>query len=60
MPLERRAMKAVQTKQYGGEEQLEIVEVAKPAARKRQVVVRVFATSLNPMDLKLTSGICGQ
>jgi NADPH:quinone reductase-like Zn-dependent oxidoreductase len=49
-------MKAIQTKQYGGEEQLELVEIAKPNAGKNQVVVRVFATSLNPVDGKLTSG----
>src|ERR1700739_3403978 len=49
-------MKAIQTKQYGGEEQLELAELPKPAARKGQVVVRVFATTLNPIDLKLTSG----
>ena len=49
-------MKAIQTKQYGGEEQLELVEVPKPQARKGQVVVRIFATTLNPIDVKLTSG----
>jgi NADPH:quinone reductase-like Zn-dependent oxidoreductase len=49
-------MKAIQTKQYGGEEQLEMVELAKPQAGKNQVVVRVFAASFNPIDGKLTSG----
>jgi NADPH:quinone reductase-like Zn-dependent oxidoreductase len=49
-------MKAIQTKQYGGEENLELVEVAKPQAGKNQIVVRVFAASLNPIGGKLTSG----
>ena len=49
-------MKAIQTKQYGGEEQLGLVEVPKPQAGKGQVVVRVFATSFNPIDVKLISG----
>ena len=49
-------MKAIQTKQYGGEEQLEVVEIAKPKAGQNQVVARILATSLNPIDGKLTSG----
>jgi NADPH:quinone reductase-like Zn-dependent oxidoreductase len=51
-----RAIKAIQTKQYGGEVQLELVEVPKPQARKGQVVVRIFATRFNSIDVKLTSG----
>lgn len=49
-------MKAIQTKQYGGEEQLQLAEVPKLQAGKGQVVVRIFATTLNPIDVKLTSG----
>lgn len=53
-------MKAVQMKQYGGEEELQLVDVAKPTAGKGQVVVRIVATSLNPIDLKRTSGAMKQ
>jgi NADPH:quinone reductase-like Zn-dependent oxidoreductase len=49
-------MKAIQIDQYGGEDQLKVVEVAQPKAKKGQVLVRVLATSFNPIDLKLSSG----
>jgi len=49
-------MKAIQLKQYGGPEQLVLTEVPKPQAKPGQVVVRIFATSFNPVDPKRTSG----
>jgi NADPH:quinone reductase-like Zn-dependent oxidoreductase len=49
-------MKAIQMKQYGDENQLELVDVPKPKAEKRQLVVRILATSFNPIDPKRTSG----
>jgi NADPH:quinone reductase len=49
-------MKAIQIKQYGGEEQLEMVEVPKPRAGAGQVVVRIVATSFNPIEPNRTSG----
>jgi NADPH:quinone reductase-like Zn-dependent oxidoreductase len=49
-------MKAIQTNQYGGEEQLKIVDVAQPKPGKGQIVVRMLATSFNPIDWKKTSG----
>lgn len=49
-------MKAIQINQYGNEEQLAIVDVAQPKAGKGQVVVRILATSFNPIDPKRTSG----
>lgn len=49
-------MKAIQIQQYGTEEQLRIVEVSKPHAGEGQVVVRIVATSFNPIDPKRTSG----
>lgn len=49
-------MKAIQTNQYGGEEQFNMVEVGQPKAGKGQIVVRVLATSFNPIDMKRTSG----
>jgi NADPH:quinone reductase-like Zn-dependent oxidoreductase len=53
-------MKAVQLKQYGGEEQLEAVEVPKPEAAAGQVVVRIAATSFNPIDPKRALGVMRQ
>ncbi len=49
-------MKAIQTKQYGGEEQLEMVEAPKPRAAAGQVVVRIAATSFNPIEPNRASG----
>jgi NADPH:quinone reductase-like Zn-dependent oxidoreductase len=49
-------MKAVQTKQFGSEDQLEMVEAPKPRAAAGQVVVRIAATSFNPFDPNRTSG----
>jgi NADPH:quinone reductase-like Zn-dependent oxidoreductase len=53
-------MKAIQIKQYGGEEQLELVDVPQPQAGPGQVVVRVMATSFNPIDPKRASGVMRQ
>jgi NADPH:quinone reductase-like Zn-dependent oxidoreductase len=53
-------MKAIQIQQYGGEEQLQMVEVPKPKAGKDQVVVRIAATTFNPFDFKLASGAMKQ
>lgn len=49
-------MKAIQISHYGGAEQLEMVEVPKPQAGARQVVVRVVATSFNPIEPNRASG----
>ncbi len=49
-------MKAIQIKQYGGEEELQLVEVPKPRAGAGQVVVQIAATSFNPIEPKRTSG----
>jgi NADPH:quinone reductase-like Zn-dependent oxidoreductase len=50
-------MKAAQYNKYGGPEVLEINENApKPTVSKDQVLVEVFAASLNPFDWKLRAG----
>lgn len=49
-------MKTIQINRYGGEEQLELLEAPKPSAAQGQVLVRIFATSFNPIDVKLASG----
>ncbi len=50
-------MKAIELKQYGGPEQLSEADVPKPEGKPGQVVVRVFATSYNPIDFKQASGV---
>lgn len=50
-------MKAVVLKQYGGAEALAFVDRADPLAGPDQVVVRQHATTFNPFDMKLASGV---
>jgi NADPH:quinone reductase-like Zn-dependent oxidoreductase len=54
-------MKAVQIKQYGGTEAIEIAEdITNPAAQSGQVVVEVRAASLNRIDTIIRSGYMDQ
>lgn len=50
-------MKAVQINQYGGPEVVVVNEVEKPIAAKDQVLVEVYAASINPIDYKIRSGM---
>lgn len=45
-------MKAVVLHQYGGPEQLRYEETDRPECGENEVLVRVKATSVNPVDLK--------
>ncbi len=49
-------MRAVRIHEYGGPEVLRIEEVDKPSPRPRDVLVRVRAAAVNPVDWKLRSG----
>ncbi len=49
-------MKAIRIRQYGGPEVLGYGEAPQPTAGKGQVLVRVQAASVNPIDYKLASG----
>ena len=53
-------MKSIQVEQYGGEEQLKMVEVARPEPGAKQVLVRIAATSFNAVDPKRASGVMRQ
>src|SRR5882757_593702 len=50
-------MKAVVLHAYGGPDKLKYEDVPDPVAGEGQVLVRVAATSVNPIDYKLRSGI---
>ena len=49
-------MKAIQIRQYGGAEQLQMVEAPIPRAGAGQIVVRIVATSFNPIEPNRASG----
>lgn len=49
-------MKRVQYHHYGGPEELRLDEVSRPNAGKDQILVKVKAASVNPMDWKIRRG----
>src|ERR1044072_7916609 len=49
-------MRAVRYDRYGGPEVLSAGDVPRPSPGPGQVLVRVHASSVNPMDVKIRSG----
>jgi NADPH:quinone reductase-like Zn-dependent oxidoreductase len=49
-------MKAVVLHEYGGPDKLKYEDVPDPVAKEGQVIVRVAATSVKPIDYKMRSG----
>lgn len=49
-------MKAVALKSFGGPESFELCDVPKPVPHAGQVLVRVHATSINPLDYQVRRG----
>ncbi|WP_416409351.1 zinc-dependent alcohol dehydrogenase family protein [Agrobacterium rosae] len=49
-------MKAMTLKSFGGPESFELSELPKPAPQAGQVLVRVHATSINPLDYQVRRG----
>jgi len=50
-------MKTAQIKIFGGIEVIEIVDIEKPKPQKGQVLVKIYATSINPIDYKIRQGL---
>ncbi|MDB5748150.1 MAG: NADPH:quinone reductase, partial [Massilia sp.] len=53
-------MKAVRIHQYGGREVLSIDDIPVPAIAPDEVLVRVVAASINPVDWKVRAGYLAQ
>ena len=49
-------MRAMRYRTYGGPEQLEMTDIPRPSPGPKQILVRVIASSVNPVDWKLASG----
>ena len=50
------SMKAIRFHEFGGAEVLKLEEVPKPEAKAGEVLVRVHAAGVNPIDWKLRAG----
>jgi NADPH:quinone reductase-like Zn-dependent oxidoreductase len=50
-------MKAIQYKTYGNADVLELVDVATPVPQSGEILIRVTAAGVNPIDWKIRSGI---
>src|SRR5207253_10921607 len=53
-------MKAVRIHAFGGPEVLRYEEVPRPEPRANQMLVRVHAAGINPVDWKIREGLLGQ
>lgn len=49
-------MKAIVLKSFGGPEAFELCDLAKPVPQAGQVLVKVYATSINPLDYQVRRG----
>ncbi len=49
-------MKAAIIEQYGGPEVIRIVEIPKPVPGPDEVLIKIFAASINPVDWKIRKG----
>jgi NADPH:quinone reductase-like Zn-dependent oxidoreductase len=50
-------MRAVVIHQFGGRDQLQLAEVPAPVPGKREVLIRIVAAGVNPVDWKIREGL---
>jgi NADPH:quinone reductase-like Zn-dependent oxidoreductase len=56
LPVEKPMMKGVIIHEYGGPEVLKLEDVPRPAPKENEVLVRVIAAGVNPVDALIRSG----
>lgn len=49
-------MKAIQYAAYGHSDVLQLAQAEKPAPKENEVLIKIVATTVNPMDMKLREG----
>lgn len=49
-------MKAIQYTAFGGSEVIQLNQIEKPIAKDDEVLIKISATTVNPMDMKFRSG----
>jgi NADPH:quinone reductase-like Zn-dependent oxidoreductase len=54
---EKKTMKAIQIKEYGDESVLNLTEVERPVPNADEVLIRVRAAAVNPVDWKIRDGM---
>lgn len=52
----KKYMKAAQINKYGSSDVIEIVDIEKPKAGPGQVLIKAYASSVNPVDIKIMEG----
>src|SRR3989338_3441646 len=50
-------MKAAQIKKYGNPDVIEIIETQKPKVDRGQVLIKNYASSINPFDVAVIKGL---
>jgi NADPH:quinone reductase-like Zn-dependent oxidoreductase len=53
-------MKAVRIHSFGGPEVLQLDEIPRPEPKPNELLVRVYAAGVNPMDWKIREGRFGE
>jgi NADPH:quinone reductase-like Zn-dependent oxidoreductase len=51
------SMRAIQVHRYGGPEQLKLEELPRPEPSSGEVLLRVYAAGVNPIDWKIRQGL---